>query len=153
MAANQRETFEGDNPNIYRIVHIDYQHGEDFQQTTKYGFRIMTRTEVMFEALPGYPGNESLSLYRKLRADDAKEVDYFRFCELSLRRMHRHNNHTVPLTDVMLDDVVQAFKQEFDSLANMDNCGQMETMITQVNLDAANVLKEYQKEYDDNDSD
>ena len=148
MAANQRETFEGENPNVYRIVHIDYRHGEDFQRQTSYGFRVTTRTEVAFEAMPGYPGNESLSLYRQLRAGNAKDVAYFRFCELSLRRMHWHNNHTVPLTDLMLDDLVNALQHAFDSLADMDDCEQMEAKITQVNHCAASVLRGYQEEYD-----
>ena len=159
--ANQDVTvmFEGNHPGTFRLVYNDALQGPEFQESTSYGVRITRRVELTFEAQPGYPGNESLQLYRECDFtddEDDSELNYYKFCELALRRMHHRLNKTVPLTVEMLESLTEKLREYYDEsfdfqTQNHGDNGDPEEfggMITHANDIAISVLQQFQQEYD-----
>ena len=154
---HQHVAFQDASPGTLRIVYTGALQGPYFQQATTYGIEISRRIELTFQALPNYPGNESLQLYLQCDLPNNDDVNYYKFCELALRRMHYHNHHTVPLNVDMLDSLAEELRDYYKSLqfdfgdldrGVTDNSDELLGMITHANDLALGVLQQFQDYYD-----
>ena len=155
---NQHVTFQDSTPEALHIVYTGALQGPYFRQATTYGIQISRRIELTFHALPDYPGNQSLQLYLQCDLPNNDDVNYYKFCELALRRMHHHNHHTVPLNVEMLDCLAQELRDYYKSLefdfgdmdrGVTDNSDELQGMITHANDIALGVLQQFQDDYND----
>ena len=145
-----RVIFEANNPETFRLIYNEsLERREREVRRTTYGIQVTRQVELTFHASPDYPGNDSLQLYLECVLPNNDDVDYYKFCELALRRMHHHNNNTVTLCVEMLDRLAEEMRDYYQSFELDDETSdELSGMITHANELAMAVLEQFQDAYD-----
>ena len=92
-----------------RFVHTATDEGSKFEIETDYGVRIVRRLEITFEVRDGFPGSNDLCLYLEMPSDAQGGVEFWKFIELTLRRVHHSRGYTMDVTLDMLWDASDRF--------------------------------------------